>query len=222
MSQTTLHYVYDPLCGWCYAVAPLIRAARKILPVVGHGGGRLTGARRKLISPAWHDYVMPKDGQIAALTGQVFGHAYQEGLLRDYTALLDSEPPTTAVLAAEQSAGRGLDFLDAVQTGHYFDGRRVADLVVLEEIAGEIGLEVPAFRAAYASCGGETTRSHFAQSRALMAKVGGEGFPTLVLERDSHLAVMDYDPYFRDLAGWQRALQAHARDIESRHPALLS
>ncbi len=222
MSQTTLHYIYDPLCGWCYAVAPLIRAAREVLPVVGHGGGMLTGERRKRISPEWHDYVLPKDAQIAALTGQVFGHAYQEGLLRDHTALLDSEPPTTAVLAAEQSAGRGLDFLDAVQTAHYFAGRRVADLAVLEEIAREIGLDLPAFQAAYECCRGETTRAHFTQSRALLAKVGGEGFPTLALERDGHLAVLDYDPYFRDLAGWQRALQAHAGNVETHQPAIVS
>lgn len=210
MTQKTLHYIYDPLCGWCYAVAPLIRAAREILPVAAHGGGMLTGERRKAISPAWRDYVMPKDGQITELTGQVFGHAYREGLLRDHSALLDSEPPTTAVLAAEQSAARGLDFLDAVQTAYYLDGRRVADLPVLEAIAVEIGLDLPAFQAAYESCRGETTRAHFAQSRALMAKVGGEGFPTLVLERDGDLTVLDYDPYFRDVAGWQRVLQAHA------------
>ena len=27
MNDTTLHYVYDPLCGWCYGAAPLLEAA---------------------------------------------------------------------------------------------------------------------------------------------------------------------------------------------------
>ena len=219
MTQTTLHYIYDPLCGWCYAVAPLVRAAREILPVAAHGGGMMTGARRQRISPEWRDYVTPKDGQIAALTGQVFGHAYREGLLRDGTAWLDSEPPITAVLAAEQAAGRGLDFLDAVQTAHYLDGRRVADVPVLEEIARELGLERPAFQAAYERCLGERTHAHFAQSRALLAQVGGEGFPTFVLELGGARRVVDYDPYFRDPAGWQRALQAQALEIERTFPA---
>ncbi len=219
MTRTTLHYIHDPLCGWCYAVVPLVRAARQILPVVGHGGGLLTGARRQQISPEWHDYVLPKDAQIAALTGQVFGHAYQEGLLHDHTAWLDSEPPITATLAAEQSAGRGLDFLDAVQTAHYQDGRRVADMAVLEEIARELGLDLPAFQRAYKGCRGETTHAHFVQSRALLARVGGEGFPTFVLERDGNLTVLDYDRFFRDPVGWQRALQTHAGDFEPRQPA---
>lgn len=159
MTRTTLHYIYDPLCGWCYAVAPLVRAARQVLPVVGHGGGMITGARRQQITPEWRDYVLPKDAQIWALTGQVFGHVYREGLLRDGTAWLDSGPPTTAILAAEQLAGRGPDFLDAVQTAHYHDGRRVADMAVLAEIGRELGLEVPAFRAAYENCRGEATRA---------------------------------------------------------------
>ena len=219
MTQTTLHYIYDPLCGWCYAVAPLVRAAREILPVAAHGGGMMTGARRQRISPEWRDYVMPKDGQIAALTGQTFGQAYQEGLLHDGTAWLDSEPPITAVLAAEGSAGRGLDFLDAVQTAHYLDGRRVADVPVLEEIARELGLELPAFRAAYERCLGERTHAQFAQSRALLAQVGGEGFPTFFLELGGVRRVVDYDPYFRDPAGWQRALRAHVSEIEKTVPA---
>ncbi len=222
MTQATLHYIYDPLCGWCYAVASLVRAAREIMPVAAHGGGMMTGARRQRISPEWREYVMPKDGQIAALTGQTFGQAYREGLLRDGTAWLDSEPPITAVLAAEQAAGRGLDFLDAVQTAHYLDGRRVADVSVLEEIARELGLELPTFQASYESCRGERTHAHFAQSQALLAEVGGNGFPTFVLEREGNFAVMDYDPYFRDPAGWQRALRAQAGGIGTCQPAPLS
>ena len=93
---------------------------------------------------------------------------------------------------------------------------------MLAEIAREIGLELPAFQAAYESCRGEATRTHFARSRALLAEVGGEGFPTLVLERDGHLAVLDYDPYFRDPAGWRRVLQAHARNSGAQQPALRS
>lgn len=37
-----LHYVFDPFCGWCWAVAPLIAASRQQqpeLPLVLHGVG---------------------------------------------------------------------------------------------------------------------------------------------------------------------------------------
>jgi putative protein-disulfide isomerase len=28
--MTTLHYIFDPLCGWCYGAAPLVAAARTV------------------------------------------------------------------------------------------------------------------------------------------------------------------------------------------------
>ena len=29
-SSPILHYIYDPLCGWCYGAAPLVEAARAV------------------------------------------------------------------------------------------------------------------------------------------------------------------------------------------------
>ena len=86
---TTLHCIFDPLCGWCYAAAPLVEAAREVpgLRVELHGGGMMTGANRRAITPQWRDYVLPHDRRIAELTGQPFGEAYFEGLLRDGTAM---------------------------------------------------------------------------------------------------------------------------------------
>ena len=40
-TETRLHYIYDPLCGWCYAVAPLVKAARTVIPITLHGGGMI-------------------------------------------------------------------------------------------------------------------------------------------------------------------------------------
>lgn len=30
MTETTLHYIFDPLCGWCYGAAPLVKAAQSL------------------------------------------------------------------------------------------------------------------------------------------------------------------------------------------------
>jgi putative protein-disulfide isomerase len=99
-----LHYIYDPLCGWCYGAKPLVQAAQAVLPVLAHGGGMMTGANRQKVSPQLRSYVIPHDRRIAEYSGQPFGEAYFEGLLRDHTAVFDSAPPIAAVLAAEQMA----------------------------------------------------------------------------------------------------------------------
>lgn len=179
-----LDYVYDPLCGWCYGAAPLVAAARKVLPVVLHGGGMMAGAQRQPVTPRLRDYVMPHDRRIAQLTGQPFGHAYTEGLLRDHGAVLDSAPPITAVLAAEQLAGRGADMLARVQVAHYEQGRRIAEAELLQTLAVELGLDGEAFATCFASLSGAPTQAHIEASRHLLAEVGGGGFPTLVLAQD--------------------------------------
>ena len=118
MSSATLHYIYDPLCGWCYAAAPLVEAASQLVPIQFHGGGMMTGTRRQKITPAWRDYVRPQDRQIGRATGQHFGEAYLDGLLEDQSAVLDSGPPTAAILAAQGLNGAGLKMLAQLHKAH--------------------------------------------------------------------------------------------------------
>src|SRR5256885_7322920 len=94
----------------------------------------LTGAHTRTITADWRGHVMPHDQRIAEMTGQPFGTAYFDGLLNDLGAVLDSEPPTTALLAAEELAGRGLDMLARQQQAHYVEGRRISAPAVLLEL----------------------------------------------------------------------------------------
>jgi putative protein-disulfide isomerase len=190
----TLHYIFDPLCGWCYGAAPLVEAARAVpgLSVAFHGGGMMTGSNRRQITPEWRSYVLPHDRRIEQLSGQPFGDAYVNGLLNDTTAMMDSEPPITAILAAEVLADKGLDMLQRLQRAHYVDGLRIADLPVLVSLAQELGLDGAAFQAEYARQAGAATQQHIDASRALLAQVGGQGFPTFVLDDGSgKLSVID-------------------------------
>lgn len=199
-----LHYIYDPLCGWCYGAKPLIQAAQAVLPVIAHGGGMMTGANRQKVSPQLRDYVMPHDRRIAEFSGQPFGEAYFEGLLRDHTAVFDSAPPIAAVLAAEKLDGRGLQLLGRLQTAHYLEGRRIADKQVLIELARDVGYDARTFEVAFASA---DTQQHIKHSRALLAQVGGQGFPTFTLEQDGHFTLIDISPWLgkpQAFADWLR------------------
>jgi putative protein-disulfide isomerase len=210
-----LHYIFDPLCGWCYAVAPLVDAARALpeLSVAFHAGGMLAGSNRRPITPQWRDYVMPHDERIAALSGQPFGAAYFEGLLRDTTAIMDSEPPITAILAAEALDGRGLDMIHRQQRAHYEEGRRIADHDVLVSLAVELGLDAQAFTAEFERASGKATHDHIAASRALLARTGARGFPTFAVERaDGALAVIDVGQFIGHPDTWTALLQRVLQD----------
>lgn len=207
MTELTLHYIYDPLCGWCYGTAPLVRAARNVVKVVAHGGGMMAGNNRRKVSPQLRNYVMPHDQRIAQLTGQPFGEAYFDGLLRDESAVFDSAPPIAAVLAADQVATRGLDLLARVQRAHYVEGRRIAETAVLSDLAAEIGLRREAFAVAFEQVHGASTNAHIGTSRALLARVGGSGFPTFALERDGKFTSVDVTPYFGRAELWESWLR---------------
>ena len=216
----TLHYIFDPLCGWCYGAAPLVEAARAVpgLTVAFHGGGMMTGSNRRQITPEWRGYVLPHDRRIEQLSGQPFGDAYVNGLLNDTTAMMDSAPPITAILAAEVLAGKGLDMLQRVQRAHYVDGLRIADLPVLLALAQELGLDGAAFQAAYARQAGAATQQHIDASRALLAQVGGQGFPTFVLDDGSGtLSVIDIGDYL----GQPAKLQAQLGGVCDAHGCTL-
>jgi len=210
-----LHYVYDPLCGWCYAAAPLVKAAREVIELVAHAGGMLAGARRRAVTDDWRSYVMPHDRRIEALSGQPFGTGYFDGLLRDRTAVLDSAPPTTAVLAADRLGGRGLDLLARLQTAHYVEGRRIADRDVLIELAQGIGLAREPFAAAFDALVGAPTDAHFAHSRHFLHEIGGNGFPTFALEVGRRLELVASAPFLGKPQAWREQL---ARLAASAHP----
>ncbi len=208
MSTVTLHYIYDPFCGWCYGAAPLVKAARDVLPVRAHGGGMMAGHRRQPVTPQLRDYVMPHDRRIAQLTGQPFGEAYFEGLLRDTSAVFDSAPPIAAVLAADKLAGRGPDMLSRLQSAHYVEGRRIADREVLVEMAGAIGLDAMAFAQALDEAQGGDVQLHIAETRRLMDHLGARGFPSFALERDGQIALLDAGAFL----GRPQALQDWLRE----------
>ena len=196
MNNTTLHYIYDPLCGWCYGAAPLVKAAREVVTVRPHGGGMMTGARRQAVTPQLRAYVKPHDERIARLSGQRFGKAYVDGLLCDTGALFDSGPPTAAILAAEALGGRGLDMLAQIQVAHYVEGRRVAEHATLVDVAVALGFDPEVFAKALNSHLGDPVQTHFRETRAVMARVGANGFPSLVIEIDGGLQLVDFSRFF--------------------------
>lgn len=212
-----LHYIFDPLCGWCYAAAPLVDVARTLpgVDVRFHAGGMMTGPNRRPVTREWRAQVMPHDLRIAKLTGQVFGTAYLDGLLNDLGAVMDSEPPTTAILAAEALGGRGLDMLSRLQRAHYIEGRRIADPVVLADLAVDIGLHAQAFTAFFGNVSGQATRYHIESSRHLLEQVGGKGFPTFVLERGNQRETLSVGSWLGQPDTWRDYLLERKREQQA-------
>ncbi|MBN8923393.1 MAG: hypothetical protein BGP10_01585 [Rhodanobacter sp. 68-29] len=211
MSVATLHYIHDPLCGWCYAAQPLVGA---VLAQLGgrlalrlHGGGLFGEPRR--VDDALAQHIMHSDERIAQLSGQPFGEAYRQGLLAQDGTVLYSLPPIAAVLAAESlDAAMAYPMLAAIQNAHYQRGLRVAEPAVLGELAEEIGLDGVHFALAWARADGHAVFEHVQASRRLLDEAGGQGFPTLLLETAGRRVLLPHHHYYGKPDAFVQALSA--------------
>ena len=187
MNLSILHYVHDPLCGWCYAASPLVVAAVEDgFGVSLHGGGLWNRATQP--TPEQRDAIHQHDQRVTALSGMRFGTAYQQKLLNDAQLVFWSRPTIGAILAAGTLRnGADLSMLQAIQTAHYVHGHRVVDTPVLVNLALGIGLPRKAFQDAIQASQAD---QHIEETRRWMSQFGLGGFPGFVLQcADSYVRV---------------------------------
>lgn len=178
--NAVLHYIYDPLCGWCYGAEPLVWAATKVtgLTLQMHAGGLWPQPTR--LPEHTRRYIQQADARVGQISGQPYGEPYLNGLLFDPELVLESRPVIAAVLAAQSlDPTKALPMLRGIQHAHYERGLHVVREETLRDVAAEIGLDPQAFTAALASV---PVDAHIAASKELMNNVGAQGFPTFVLQ----------------------------------------
>lgn len=201
MSKTVeLHYIYDPLCGWCYGAAPLLEALA-LLPDVTlklHAGGLWLNERRQPMGKALRDYVKPHDERITNLSGQVFGERYFNELLLNTDLVLDSAPPIRAILAVEAAGGDPLQMLHRIQQSHYLHGQWVGDTKLLATLAAEQRLESARFNEAFEQI---DIKAHIAASQKIMRQSGSQGYPTVLLVNNTEVTPLPLAQFYGDPAG---------------------
>ncbi|QZP30535.1 DsbA family protein [Pseudomonas sp. DR48] len=197
MNTATLHYVYDPFCGWCYGAAPMITAAAAIpgLEIQAHGVGMLSGDNSKLMSSDWRDFVRPHEARITAFSKQTFADAYVQGVLDHENVQLDSSPPIAAMLTAQQLSGGGIEMLKRLQTAYYQEGRAIADRGVIADIASELGFEPDAFMATFDAITADSLQDHIDRSNEMLEALNARGFPAFALEIDGQMEVLAMGHY---------------------------
>jgi putative protein-disulfide isomerase len=192
----TLHYLFDPLCGWCYGATPTVS---RLLEVPGIGlellpTGLFSGAGARPMDDAFAAYAWSNDQRIERLTGQRFSERYRDRILGNRQQLFDSGPATVALTAVSLTApARELEALKAVQQARYVDGRDVSSLAALADVLEALGLGEAAARVAQpdADLLG-ANRARMARAQALMREFGARGVPTLIFQSGAKRRVLDH------------------------------
>ncbi|EME68956.1 hypothetical protein H261_15617 [Paramagnetospirillum caucaseum] len=198
-----LAYLFDPLCGWCYGAAPNLARLRarsdvemELVPT-----GLFTGSGARSMTRDFADYAWDNDRRIFRLTGQVFSAAYHDQVLGSIGRPFDSGPAILALMAVRRTEPqREFEALSTLQKARYEDGRDTTSLDGVRSILAAQG-----FKAAAAALDhqpghiAELAQSAISRGRALMAGVGAQGVPTLLILEDANATRIDTSTLISDL-----------------------
>jgi len=187
MTDATVTYLFDPLCGWCYGASPMLeKLADAGLDVGLLPTGLFSGTGARPLDAQFAAYAWSNDQRIERLTGQSFTQAYLQNVLNARGTLLDSASATLGINAASLAdTRRRLDALRAIQRARYVDGR---DVVTVEGVAAvliDAGMTEAAailkspteeFMAAH--------RESISRGRTLFQRLHADGVPSLAVIRN--------------------------------------
>lgn len=196
--MTTLYYLYDPMCSWCWAYRPVLAQVKRALqnhPVDIHmllGG--LAPDSDEPMEPAMRRRIQATWRQIEEETGTPFNHDFW----RECDPRRSTYPACRAVIAAAKQQAQDA-MVQAIQEAYYLRAMNPSDEDTLLQLADELELDFDKFAADFASDATEQElQSQITQARSMP----GDGFPCWILEHNGqyHKLALDYHSQLTTLA----------------------
>ncbi len=180
-----LIYIGDPLCSWCYGIAPELDQLKNHFPKLDFRivmGGLRPFGKEKAIEMA--DFLTSHWVEIEKRTGQPFSYE----ILKNSDFIYDTEPPCRAIVTARNLApALELEFFKAVQKTFYFENKDTNLSNTYLEIAKKFNFDLNKFEVLFHSDAiKEETRTDF----QITQDMGIKGFPSLVLKKDGKYALV--------------------------------
>ncbi|AOA58781.1 DsbA family protein [Acinetobacter larvae] len=198
MSIKTLHWIVDPICGWSYAALPLIQQIeqKQLCPQQLHFGGLFIGDRCQAMDGELRARITQFDHQIHQRTGAQFGEDYLKRL-QDPSLVLNSLPAIQALVALKKSGNDQLliSYLTQLQVAYYQYGKNINQLETLYKLLPTANMHAAQWQQTIAAVTADDVNLEFNHAHALLHQVGGQGYPTAVLESSAgyqNIAVADY------------------------------
>jgi putative protein-disulfide isomerase len=177
---TTLYYIHDPMCSWCWGFRPALEALLAGLPE-GVRVERLLGglapdsdepmpeAMRERLQQTWR-----------RIQERIPGTRFNFDFWTRCAPRRSTWPACRAVIAARrQDPAFDPAMTEAIQRAYYLEARNPSDGETLIELAGEIGADVTAFARDLDAL---ETRQTLVDEIARGRGVGVDSFPALVLD----------------------------------------
>lgn len=183
MDGLRLIYLGDPMCSWCWGIAPELERLRTrvTLPLDVVVGGLRQGPSADRMNATTAARLAEHWRHVEERSGQPFDFS----ILDDHTWTYDTEPACRAVVTMRRVApAHTLDWFATLQRAFYAEGRLLDDPTTIADLAAAFPVDPGTFVEAWASRDvvKETWRD-FSWARS----IGVQAFPTIVLEHPGGL-----------------------------------
>ncbi len=196
--KSTLYYIYDALCGWCYGFGPVLEklhqnyADQINLEVLS--GGMITGSRiGPIINMA--AYIKQASPRVTEMTGVSFGDAYLNGVLADSTYISNSTPPAVALcILKEAQPNQQVTLAHNIQKLMFVEGKNLNEPATYFPLAEQAGMATDNFTQKFAD---PAYLSKAQAEFAISQQWGITGFPAVVLQKQDqlYLVASGFVPY---------------------------
>ena len=172
-------YVGDPMCSWCYGIAPELKSLKDHYKAEGIPFEIIVGGLRPGGGDAWtpefKEFLKHHWEQVNERSGQPFGYKLFERDSFNY----DTEPSCRAVVVAKEYLSDDLlAFFEVVQKKFYFDSEDPNEVVFYESICKKFKIPFDEFKVKFESKEmKEATHQEFVLNR----EWGVSGYPAVVL-----------------------------------------
>ena len=184
--QTTLYYVHDPMCSWCWGFEPtrarLFEALAGRIPVERLVGGLapdssapMPDAMRMGLQQTW-----------SRIQQTIPGTEFNFDFWTDCAPRRSTYPSNRAVIAARmQSEDFDQPMTARIQQAYYLEARNPSDNETLIELAGDIGLDLERFASDLVD---EDTQQKLLTEIQTSRRLGIDSFPSLAVASAGNLS----------------------------------
>lgn len=187
-SASTIVYVGDPMCSWCWGIAPELEKVQAFAQAQGIDYSVMVGGLRPTGGDPWNDafkqFLRHHWQEVQARSGQAFDYEF---FARDSFNYI-SEPSCRAVVVMRhllaqngQDAAHLQAYFGAIQRAFFANNTDPTTADNLAQFVGDYGIERKAFLAAFND---ERAKAATMAEFALVQRLGVRGFPSVVLVKD--------------------------------------
>lgn len=186
MIETTLYYIYDPMCSWCYAFKPTLEEVKKQLPkdikleyipggLAPHNNEAMPLHMREKIESIWY--------QIEEVVGTKFNHDFWKNCTPKRSTYLACQ----ATLASK-AQGKEEQMINAIQEAYYLKALNPSEEETILSLAKEIKLDERQFKSDLYS---QKTINEFEEKMNFRRKINLNSFPSLAINYKNKLYALN-------------------------------